>query len=81
MLLDGECVSCAAYAWYNGADLLLFWSPDAGKCLSRCDEKSPVPDANNVCWSCAEIDATKPIWDGQHCVSGAAEPGVGMWDG
>ena len=31
--------------------------------------EAPIPDANNICRTCAEIDPTKPYWDGFQCLS------------
>ena len=34
-----------------------------------CPAEVPIPDANNICRTCAEVNPEKPFWDGFQCLA------------
>ena len=49
----GVCYSCSDS---------LYFSPESGKCVSKCPDTLPVPNDDEVCVTCMEKDPNTPVW-------------------
>ena len=44
----------------------MYW--EGSYCTSKCPDTAPIPDENNICRTCVEVNSSKPFWDGFECV-------------